>query len=254
VRPVLFAVFGVPIQSYGISKALAAVVGAWLLGRAFVHSGLRKDDAHQLVVSATIWGFVGAKVYYLLEHPGDVGLHHLSSGFTWYGGLLAGTAAALVVIRRRRLPLGTVAGLTAAPLALAYGIGRLGCLLAGDGTYGKPSHLPWAMAFPHGIVPTAIRVQPTALYEALIAFALAALLWTLGRRAHPVLVFAAYLVGSGAARFGVEFVRINPPVAVGLSAPQLWSLAIIVVGAILAGTVLVRASRSGPGIVRAPRS
>ena len=248
-RPILFAVFGFPIQSYGVSKALAAIIGAWLLGRAFVRNGLLKDDAHHLVMCATIWGFIGAKVYYFLEHPSDVGLHHLGSGFTWYGGLLAGTAATLVVIRRRRLPLGLVAGLIAAPLALAYGIGRLGCLLAGDGTYGKPSNLPWAMAFPNGTMPTTVRVQPTPLYEALVAIVLAAVLWWLGRRAHPVLVFAAYLVGSGAARFGVEALRINPPVAAGLTAPQLWSLAIIMVGVILAGATLVRASRSHAGVV-----
>jgi phosphatidylglycerol:prolipoprotein diacylglycerol transferase len=98
-------------------------------------------------------------------------------------------------------------------------------------------------------MPTTVRVQPTPLYEALVAIVLAALLWWLGRRAHPVLVFAAYLVGSGTARFGVEALRINPPVAAGLTAPQLWSLAIIVVGVILAGATLVRASRSGTGIV-----
>ena len=39
-RPILFAVFGFPIQSYGVSKALAAIIGAWLLGRAFVRNGL----------------------------------------------------------------------------------------------------------------------------------------------------------------------------------------------------------------------
>lgn len=231
--PVLFTIFGVPVQSYGVSKILAAVAAAWLLGRAFTRHGLRRESAGDLVMWATVWGFVGAKLYYFGEHPDEIGLHHLSSGFTWYGGLLAGTAAALVIIRRRNLPLGRVAGLAAAPLALAYGIGRLGCLLAGDGTYGKPSGLPWAMAFPNGTVPTDVAVQPTPLYEALFAFALAGLLWWLGRRAHPVLVFAAYLLGSGTARFAVEFLRVNRPVAWGLTAPQLWSIGVVAAGVVL---------------------
>jgi len=169
-------------------------------------------------------------VYFFAEHPGEIGLHQLTSGFTWYGGFLAGTAAAVVIIRRHRLPLSAVAGMAAVPLAVAYGIGRLGCLLAGDGTYGKPSRLPWAMVFPNGVVPIDVAVQPTPLYEALVAFALAGLLWWLGRRARPVVVFAAYLVGSGAARFAVEWLRVNRPVLAGLTAPQLWSVAAVAVG------------------------
>jgi hypothetical protein len=74
-------------------------------------------------------------------------------------------------------------GAGAAPLSLAYGIGRLGCLLAGDGTYGPPSDLPGAMAFPNGAMPTTVPVHPTPLYEALAAFAIAGLtqpqLWSL---------------------------------------------------------------------------
>jgi phosphatidylglycerol---prolipoprotein diacylglyceryl transferase len=233
-RPILFTLFGFPIQSYGVSKVLAALAAAWLLGQAFVRRGLIKDDAHGLVVATTLWGFAGAKMYYLAEHPGEFGWHHLSSGFTWYGGFLAGTGAALVVIHRRRLPLATVAGLSAVPLAVAYGLGRLGCLLAGDGTYGKPSGLPWAMAFPNGTVPTDVPVQPTPLYEALIAFGLAVGLWWLGRRVLPLLVFAAYLVGSGTARFAVEFLRVNQPVWLGLTAPQLWSLALVAAGGLIA--------------------
>src|SRR5882724_6403242 len=77
-------------------------------------------------------------------------------GFTWYGGVITGTAAVLIIIRRRGLPLGLVSGLLAVPLSLAYGIGRLGCLLAGDGTYGRPTDLPWGIAFPHGTVPTLV--------------------------------------------------------------------------------------------------
>ena len=53
--------------------------------------------------------------------------------------MIAGVATVVVMTRRYGLPLGQFAGIVAAPLALAYGIGRIGCFLAGDGTYGKPS-------------------------------------------------------------------------------------------------------------------
>ncbi|RCO07690.1 prolipoprotein diacylglyceryl transferase, partial [Bacilli bacterium] len=71
-RPVLFSVLGIEVQTYGVSKALAAVVGAYLLGRAFERAGLKRETAHSLVLWATLWGFVGAKIYYLLEQGSSI--------------------------------------------------------------------------------------------------------------------------------------------------------------------------------------
>ncbi|WP_282007021.1 prolipoprotein diacylglyceryl transferase [Propioniciclava sinopodophylli] len=233
--PVLFTVFGVPIQSYGASKALAALVGAYLLGKAFQRLGYEKEQAHSLVLWATVWGFVGAKVYFVLANLDRLTWHTLgSSGFVWYGGLIGGTLAVVVMTRRHQLPLGTVAGAMAMPLSVAYGIGRIGCFLAGDGTYGKPTTLPWAMAFPNGAVPTDIPVHPAQLYEALGAFVIAGLLWTIGQRWQGWPVFGAYLVLSGLARLLVEFVRVNPPFVLGLTEAQVLGIASVGVGMTLA--------------------
>ena len=232
--PVLFSVFGLQIQSYGVSKALAALVGAYLLGRAFQRIGYDKEQAHSLVIWAVLWGFIGAKIYFLAEHWQELTWHHLGgSGFTWYGGLIGGTLAVLVFTRRHQLALGTVAGAMAMPLSVAYGIGRIGCFLAGDGTYGKPTDLPWGVAYPHGVVPVYIPVHPTELYEAAGAFVIAAILWALGTRWQPVSVFGSYLVFSGLARLLVEFLRINDPVLLGLTQPQPFGIVSMIVGAIL---------------------
>ena len=232
--PVLFSVFGFDIQSYGVSKALAALVAAFLLARAFERLALSRDLAYSLVMWATIWGFVGAKIYYLLEQLPNFDVHHLGGmGFTWYGGLIGGVVAALVIVRRHRLPLGVVAGAAAVPLTIAYGIGRLGCLLSGDGTYGRPTSLPWAMTFPNGVVPTNVPVHPTPLYEALAAVVIASVLWWLGKRWNPPAVFGAYLALSGISRFLVEFLRINEPALLGLTQPQLWALVSLITGVVL---------------------
>lgn len=230
-RPVLFSVLGLDVQTYGVSKVVAALLAAYLLGKAFAHRGLPRESAHALVLWATIWGFVGAKVYYLLEHFPDVTIHHLGGmGFTWYGGLVGGLIAALVISKRHGLSLVQVSGAAAAPLSAAYAVGRLGCLVSGDGTYGQPTDLPWGMTFPSGVVATDVPVHPTPLYEAIAAAALALVLWRYWRRTDPGLVFAAYLVGSGLARFLVEMVRINDVVFLGLTQPQLWSVLSVLIG------------------------
>lgn len=244
--PVLFTLFGLPIQSYGVSKALAAVVAGWLLAQLFIRRGLNPDDAYTMTFVGTMWGFVGAKAYYVLEQLPNLTWHDLgSSGFTWYGGFLTGVAAVAIVARRRGLPLVLVAGLAAAPLSVAYGIGRLGCLLAGDGTYGRPSTLPWAMAFPEGMVPTTVPVQPTQLYEALAAFVLAAALWWLQGRFQPVVLVLTYLVATGVTRFLIEFARINVPTSLGLTQPQLWSVVLVAGGVAIA----IWSRRTASGIV-----
>jgi len=234
VQPVLFSVFGFDIQSYGASKALAAFVAALVLARAFERLGLKRDSAYALVMWATIWGFVGAKTYYLLERMPTLTVHDLGGmGFTWYGGLIGGMVAFLVIAHRHQLPLGVVAGAAAIPLTIAYGLGRLGCLLSGDGTYGKPTSLPWAMTFPNGVVPTNVPVHPTPLYEALAAVVIATLLLALGRHWNPPAVFGAYLVLSGISRFLVEFLRVNEPALLGLTQPQLWALVSLLTGVVL---------------------
>lgn len=256
-RPVLLSIFGFDIQSYGVSKAAAALLAAYLLGRTFERRGLQKDDAHSLVIWATFWGFVGAKIYFLLEHSGEISLHHLGgSGFTWYGGLIGGVAASLVMIRRRHLPASTVLDAAAIPLTVAYGVGRVGCWLSGDGTYGRPTGLPWGQTFPQGMVATDVPVHPTPLYETTAAFAIAAILWALQRRTRrpPLEILGAYLVLSGISRFAVEYLRINEPALLGLTQPQLWAIASVAVGVAVITRGRLRAGRGVPPRVDEPVS
>lgn len=244
--PTLFEIFGVQIGSYGVSKALAALAAVVLLSREFRRVGWDRDVATTLVMATTLVGFLGAKLYYLAEHAGTLTVRDFGgSGFTWYGGFLAGAVAFMIVARRHRLPLGPLAAVSAAPMSVAYGIGRLGCLLAGDGTYGRPTDLPWAMSFPHGMVPTTVPVHPTPLYEAVAAFAIAGFLWAVRRRWRPATVVGSYAVLTGPARFLVEFLRINDKAFLGLTQPQPWSLALVIAGLVtLAITIAAGANRA----------
>lgn len=232
--PTLFEIFGLPLTSYGASKALAILAAVFLLGREFRRLGWNTEAATNLVLGTALFGFLGAKLYYLAENVGSLTVHDFGpSGFTWYGGFLAGLVVFVVMARRHRLPLAQLAAVSAAPMSVAYGIGRLGCLLAGDGTYGPPTDLPWGMAFPNGMVPTTVPVHPTPLYEAIAAFAIAGLLWSVRRHWRASAVVGAYAVLTGTARFLVEFVRINDVAVFGLTQPQLWSLALVAAGVVL---------------------
>ena len=127
------------------------------------------------------------------------------------------------------------------PLALGYAIGRIGCQLSGDGDYGKAWDGPWAMGYPDGTVPTApgVTVHPTPIYETLVMGLIAWLLWNLRDRVRPGVLFALWLLLAGLERFLVEFLRRNEVAALGLTLPQLQSLAMII-GALIWLAVVFR--------------
>jgi phosphatidylglycerol:prolipoprotein diacylglycerol transferase len=152
---------------------------------------------------------------------------------SWFGGLLGGVTVGTWMLRRRRIP--WLAGLAAASPALAIGhaIGRIGCFLVGD-DYGRPTDLPWGVAFPEGLPPTDVPVHPTQLYESMVLLPIA---WALIRwRRKGVAdraVLGRYFVLAGTLRFAIEFVRVNPPVLGPMTFAQLISAGVIVAGAML---------------------
>jgi phosphatidylglycerol:prolipoprotein diacylglycerol transferase len=122
--------------------------------------------------------------------------------------------------------------LASVPLAMGYAIGRIGCQVSGDGDYGKVSSLPTAMSYPHGTVPTppGVTVLPTPIYETVMMGLVAWWLWRMRDRFRPGALFAFYLVLSGAERLLIEFIRRNHRIVLGLTAPQLESIALLVGG------------------------
>jgi phosphatidylglycerol:prolipoprotein diacylglycerol transferase len=144
----------------------------------------------------------------------------------------------------------------ATALALGYAIGRIGCQVSGDGDYGIRSHLPWAMGYPHGTLPTppGVTVQPTPIYETVAMCLVAYLLWRLRDRVRPGVVFALYLVLSGLERFLVEFIRRNKEVLLGLTAPQVESLVLLAIGLVWLALMMRGGGFDGLRIkTRAPR-
>ena len=234
-RPVLFELGPLEVRAYGTFIALAFVAAWFVLRHALDRRAGRADVAARLAIAAAVGGFVGARAYWLLEHAEQASLGDAVStaGFTWYGGVLGGTLAVLLTTRRLGVGLADLLAASAPALALGYAVGRVACQFAGDGTYGQPSDLPWAMAYPDGEVPTTEQVHPTPVYETLTGLVFFAILWRLRDRLAPHRLFGLYLLLSGTARFLVELIRRNDPVVFGLTQPQLFAAAFAIAGAAL---------------------
>lgn len=230
------------IPTFGLMVALALISAAYVLQADFDRRGM-KADAFTMITIAGLLGIFGAKMYHLLESPAEFfadpfPLFFSRYGFAWFGGFLGGFGAMLFLGWRARLPLLQFLDACSPAAAFGYAIGRIGCLLSGDGDYGKPTSLPWGMSFPHGVVPTTDHVHPAPLYEFVIWCAIGALLWHMGKKAvkGPKAngeIFCNYLILTGLARFLVEIIRINPPWIFGMSNAQVASVVSILAGAVL---------------------
>jgi phosphatidylglycerol---prolipoprotein diacylglyceryl transferase len=143
------------ITGYGVMMMVAFLMAGWAIQLDLRRRGWSEEFAADVVFAAVIGGIVGAKIWYVLL-TGDWDALIRRGGFVWYGGFLGGVAGVLATGWWKRVPARWTMELTAAPLALGYALGRVGCFLVND-DYGIPSTLPWAMKFPRGLPPTSVR-------------------------------------------------------------------------------------------------
>jgi phosphatidylglycerol:prolipoprotein diacylglycerol transferase len=239
---------GISVKTFGVTFALAFLACGLVVARRLRELDKPVDWAYEIVFAALIGGLVGSRAYYVIQNYSQVkhdliGSIFSGSGLVWYGGAIGGAIGVIAWMRWRHSLNLVVVDMCATVLALGYGIGRIGCQVSGDGDYGIPSKLPWAMGYPHGTVPTppGVTVQPTPIYETLAMCLLAYFLWQLRDRVRPGVVLGLYLLFGGLERLLVEFVRRNKEVLGGLTAPQLESIGLMVAGVVL----LVVLSRRG---------
>lgn len=230
VYPFLFKIGPLQVASFGVMMTLGFIVALLTLRRELVRKSFEPALSETLAAAAMIGGLAGAKIYFIIEawtyvRQDPYTLILSGAGFTFFGGFMGGAIAVLVVLRIRRLPIWPIVDAIAPAIPVGYGLGRIGCQLAGDGDYGSPTDLPWGMAYPDGIVPTMERVHPTPVYEALYSGVIFWILWKLRfRLVKPGQLFCVYLILAGFARFMVEFLRLNPSVLLGLSDAQIIGL------------------------------
>jgi phosphatidylglycerol:prolipoprotein diacylglycerol transferase len=230
------------LPTFGLMVATGLLVAAYILQADFRRRGIRAD-AFLIIGIAGLAGIVGARLYHALESPAEFFADPKSFiftrfGFAWFGGFLGGFAALLMLARRDKIPTLTFLDACSPAACVGYAIGRIGCLLSGDGDYGLPTNLPWGMSFPNGVVPTTERVHPTPVYEFLAWMLIAYLLWRMGdrflRENRPAgWIFCGYLILTGIARFLVEMIRLNPRSFFGMSNAQTASVASALLGIIL---------------------
>jgi phosphatidylglycerol:prolipoprotein diacylglycerol transferase len=205
------------VRSYGLSLAVAFVVGTWIALREARRLGLDPDRLITIILGTVVAGVLGARVLYVLEHI-DEFQHQWASvialwqgGLTLYGGLIAGSGAGLLAARQLKMPMWTVADALTPSVALGTMFGRIGCFLNGC-CYGKPTELPWGIVYPPDSFPGlefgSMPIHPAQIYFALFGLALFVGLWMVRRRfTTPGTLFWTFIIAFALGRIGLDFTR-----------------------------------------------
>jgi phosphatidylglycerol:prolipoprotein diacylglycerol transferase len=242
----------VQLTGFGIAILLCFVIGQVVAQRELARRGHDPEPVGDMVFAAVVGGLLGAKLYYvvLLGHWDAI---FERGGFVFWGGLIGGMLAVMLVVWRKRFGLLRMFDVGAISIAAAYAVGRTGCWAIGD-DYGRPWNGFLAVAFPNGAPPstagvmarefgvaipagvapnTVLSVYPTQLYEVAMGLAMFGILWRLRDHEHAEgWLFGVYCVLAGVERFVIEFFRAKDDRFVaGLTYAQVISLAFIAVGA-----------------------
>lgn len=212
---------------FGLAVLAAFVIAQIISQRELWRRGHDPAPIGDLVFAAVIGGLVGAKVYYAIL-MGDFGALFTRAGFVFWGGLIGGIVAVMLVARYKKLDLFRIADVGGIAIAAAYSIGRTGCWAVGD-DYGRPWNGALAVKFPNGAPPSTVEnmthmfrtqfpagtnpldvvaVYPTQLFEVTLGFIMFYILWRLRDHAHAEgWLFGMYCVLAGIERFIIEFFR-----------------------------------------------
>lgn len=226
-------------------------------------------EAHEhsgnITLVAALWGLIGAKLFHWLENPDeflsfikDPAGEGLFSGLTMYGGLIMAGFMVIRYFRKNGIPAWHGADAAAPGVMLAYGIGRIGCQVSGDGDWGIVNNAPapgwmpswlWSYTYPNNVNSVGIPytgtpcfegyctvlpepVFPTPIYETVVCVGFFFLLWALRKRISTGgIIFFAFLLLNGVERFFIEKIRVNVAFAGSWTQAEVISLLLILVGA-----------------------
>jgi phosphatidylglycerol:prolipoprotein diacylglycerol transferase len=246
--PVLFRLGPVTVYSYGVMMALA-FVGAWLFARWYLpRRGVDRELAIDLLLAAAVGGLAGARILYVATNWAVFAANPLwilqfqRGGMVFYGGLIGGAAAVAAYVLAKRLPVSVIADGGAMAVPLGSAIGRLGCFLNGCCS-GRPTDAWFGITFPG----TFAKVIPTQLVDSLanLLIFLVLLHFAVRVRPRPGALWWGFLTLYGTSRFLVELLRVNPPLALGLTQAQWISVPIFVAGLAGLAWIYVRPGARG---------
>lgn len=228
----LFSIGHFSIHLLSVTSAIGMIIGLLLIQKEGERKLLDKDKLMDLGIFTVLFGIIGARLGYILFFNFDYYLNNPSEifrfsqgGLSIQGAILAGSAAAFIIMRRKNLPVWKTADAIVPGVILGQAIGRVGC-----DVFGVPMSRNW----PWGVMVNGELLHPAQLYEVALNYILFLLIWRKRKTAKfDGELFFIYIIGFAINRFIVEFFRTNPQGLGPLSIAHVLSLVIIALAIIV---------------------
>ncbi len=266
IDPNVFSVFGLLVTWHGVFTAIGIIAGVWLAVRiaSSPRVGIDIDTSYTIGMIVVACGLVGARAAYVLENYGDnpnidsfVDIFKVTEGgITIWGAMLGGALGGWIYGLRAKLPSAAGADAAAFGMLLGMAIGRIGDIINGE-HLAKATDLPWGVYYSNVNSPGFAHSfavgpwHPAVAYELigdLVIIGLLALLWK--RQPKSGVIFCTAFIVYAIMRFFVSFLRLDShEPLLGLTTPQLTSLAVIIVGVPLMA-FFIRRKETGPYVPR----
>lgn len=230
--PILFKIGPLTVYSYGAMLALALVICSFLLQRQAKRQGVNPELIFDFVFWVAVFGILGSRIFFIflnLSYFSDnllemIMIHH--GGLAWQGGLILGSLAGFLFIKKKKMPFWQTVDLIVPYIALGQAIGRIGCFLNGC-CYGKQAD--WGIFFPvHDLI-----LQPTQLYSSASLFVIFfALKYFQNKKLSSGTIFILYLILASTQRFFIQFLRADyNPIFLNLGIFQIVNICVVFLAA-----------------------
>lgn len=236
-RKILFEIFDIHINSYGLLIAIGVLIAGYMFIKRGKEKEYNEEYLFDLAMIGVVSGFLGAKILFIIVEIKKIIndpsiLLKIGEGFVVYGGIIGGALGVFFYCKYRKWNILEILDLAVPSLAIGQGFGRIGCFLAGC-CYGIETNSFLGVEFPiDSLAPSGVHLHPTQLYSSVFDFALCIILLIYSKRNRDKgTVFALYIIIYSIGRFAVEFLRNDPRGNVGiLSTSQFISIATFILG------------------------
>ncbi|HHC6312424.1 TPA: prolipoprotein diacylglyceryl transferase [Staphylococcus aureus] len=218
IDPVAFNLGPLSVRWYGIIIAVGILLGYFVAQRALVKAGLHKDTLVDIIFYSALFGFIAARIYFVIfqwpyyaENPGEI-IKIWHGGIAIHGGLIGGFIAGVIVCKVKNLNPFQIGDIVAPSIILAQGIGRWGNFMNHEAHGGPVSrafleqlHLPNFII--ENMYINGRYYHPTFLYESI--WDVAGFIILVNIRKHLKLgeTFFLYLTWYSIGRFFIEGLR-----------------------------------------------
>ncbi|CDR57384.1 prolipoprotein diacylglyceryl transferase [Staphylococcus argenteus] len=218
IDPVAFNLGPLSVRWYGIIIAIGILLGYFVAQRALIKAGLHKDTLVDIIFYSALFGFIVARIYFVIfqwpyyaENPGEI-IKIWHGGIAIHGGLIGGFIAGVIVCKIKNLNPFQIGDIVAPSIILAQGIGRWGNFMNHEAHGGPVSrafleqlHLPNFII--ENMYINGQYYHPTFLYESI--WDVAGFIILVNIRKHLKLgeTFFLYLTWYSIGRFFIEGLR-----------------------------------------------